>query len=213
MLSLLATILSWEDGEREKAGLQRSGGGGGPSKLRRKASEMNISASETKATSKGKDKENDTGAYSEVSGFALARPGLLETDISAFQSFSNLFVEFLLKEAAQGQRTKESNPASAQGSPHSPPASIHPGSPGTERGGGTTPGLFGFSRARTYSTASATSTAMGGARSPPFVGSIGRKYSQNAGQVLGLNGLGGSGSVSPRIGEGLLSPEAPGPRR
>jgi hypothetical protein len=27
MLSLLATILSWEDSERERAGLQRAGGG------------------------------------------------------------------------------------------------------------------------------------------------------------------------------------------
>lgn len=87
MLSLLATILSWEDGEREKAGLQRSGGGGGPSKLRRKASEMNISASETKSTSKGKDKENDTGAYSEVSRVALARPGSRETKIFRFPVF------------------------------------------------------------------------------------------------------------------------------
>ena len=75
MLSLLATILSWEDGEREKAGLQRSGGGGGPSKLRRKASELNISAAEAKATGKGKDKENDAGAYSEVSGFRLKASG------------------------------------------------------------------------------------------------------------------------------------------
>ncbi|KAH8080808.1 hypothetical protein HD553DRAFT_316372 [Filobasidium floriforme] len=195
MLSLLATILSWEDGEREKAGLQRVGGGGGPSGLRRKTSET---GSPAKSDGKGKEKENAPDTYNE--------------------SFSNLFVEFLLKEAAQGQKPQDSNPSSSHGSPHSPPGSIHPGTPATERGA-TTPGggLFGFARSRTYSTASMTSTQAGGMRSPPYVGSIGRKGSGRdaSGNSIGLI------PMSPRASEGmlsppghsLLSPDLPGPRR
>lgn len=61
MLSLLATILSWEDEEREKAGLQRVGGGGGPKTLRRKPSEIGASPS-----GKGKGKENAPDTYNEV---------------------------------------------------------------------------------------------------------------------------------------------------
>jgi hypothetical protein len=63
MLSLLATILSWEDSEREKAGLQRVGGGPGtPGKLRRKASEIG-----TSGDVKGKGKEPEPDAYNEAS--------------------------------------------------------------------------------------------------------------------------------------------------
>ncbi|OWT41125.1 hypothetical protein C362_01339 [Cryptococcus neoformans Bt1] len=73
MLSLLATILSWDDAEREKAGLQRQGavGGGGKGKA-----------------STGKGKETEKSA---------------EEEAAMNESFSNLFVEFLLKEASQGQ--------------------------------------------------------------------------------------------------------------
>ncbi|KAE8539977.1 hypothetical protein D1P53_003915 [Cryptococcus gattii VGV] len=73
MLALLATILSWDDAEREKAGLQRQGavGGGGKGKA-----------------IKGKDKESEKSA---------------EEEAAMNESFSNLFVEFLLKEASQGQ--------------------------------------------------------------------------------------------------------------
>lgn len=134
------------------------------------------------------------------------------------QSFSNLFVEFLLKEAAQGQTPQEPNQSPSQNSPLSPPGSVHPGTPATERGS-TTPGggLFGFARSRTYSTASVTSTQAGGMRSPPNVGSIGRKSSSSN---ITTNGTGVS-PMSPREGQSLLSPpgrpllnpEVPGPRR
>lgn len=39
MLQILATILSWEDAEREKAGLQRSGSGGSSASARTKKKE------------------------------------------------------------------------------------------------------------------------------------------------------------------------------
>lgn len=75
------------------------------------------------------------------------------------QSFSNLFVEFLLKEAAQGQS-----------SPRPPPN--HPlASPSLAGGGAASPPLYppppsGFMRNRTLSSASLNS-AISGMRSPP----------------------------------------------
>jgi hypothetical protein len=64
--------------------------------------------------------------------------------------------------------------------------------------------MFGFSRTRTMSSASLASTVHTGMKSPPFVGSLGRKSSAfGAGGTLGMNGLGGSGETQ---GGGLLSP-------
>ncbi|KAI0074083.1 hypothetical protein K474DRAFT_1602144 [Panus rudis PR-1116 ss-1] len=79
ILSLLATILSWNDDEREKAGLQKRGGG------------VPNSASSlwSRATSP-----------SSASGKA---PELEKTDET--ESFSRLWVEFLLTEAASGEGT------------------------------------------------------------------------------------------------------------
>lgn len=58
MLALLATILSWDDAEREKAGLQRQGavGGGGKGK-----------------TIKGKDKESEKSAEEEAAMNEVSR--------------------------------------------------------------------------------------------------------------------------------------------
>lgn len=57
MLSLLATILSWDDAEREKAGLQRQAAAGGGSKGK-------ASASKGKETEKSAEEE---AAMNEVS--------------------------------------------------------------------------------------------------------------------------------------------------
>lgn len=127
MLSLLSTILSWDDGERERAGLQRSQKGKGrPQQARRK------------------------------SGAAPA-PGerTAEEEAAMNESFSNLFVEFLLKEASQGQPEGATSPSafespSALRSPGPLPASSPPTS------GATTPNLR---MSRTMSTSSATSAA------------------------------------------------------
>ncbi|WVN85460.1 uncharacterized protein L203_100606 [Cryptococcus depauperatus CBS 7841] len=75
MLSLLSTILSWDDTEREKAGLQRQG------------------------IIKGKEKEKELSRLEEKSA---------EEEAAMNESFSNLFVEFLLKEASQGQPSRPS---------------------------------------------------------------------------------------------------------
>ncbi|RSH85847.1 uncharacterized protein EHS24_004027 [Apiotrichum porosum] len=94
MLSLLSTILSWDDGERERAGLQR--GAKRPAAPRRKSS---------------------------------GRPERTADEESAMnESFSNLFVEFLLKEASHGQpdphQILHGEPANAR----SPPPSSYPSS-------------------------------------------------------------------------------------
>lgn len=104
------------------------------------------------------------------------------------ESFSNLFVEFLLKEAAQGQ---------------SPTASTFPINTAA---GTASPPLFpptsGFQRNRTLSSTSVVSTISGmgpmgssGMRSPPSLGAYGRKFSLG----LAVNGVvpSESGGISP----------------
>ncbi|KAI0641545.1 hypothetical protein C8Q79DRAFT_991437 [Trametes meyenii] len=80
MLSLLATILSWSDDEREKAGLQRSGGAVHSSSTSSLPSLFGRSSASSPA---GKPAELD------------------KTDET--ESFSRLWVEFLLTEAAAGE--------------------------------------------------------------------------------------------------------------
>lgn len=66
MLSLLATILSWEDSERERAGLQRAGGSTTPggrkaSSARRKESEAQAGPGQGR-TQEEQDKYNEVRA-------------------------------------------------------------------------------------------------------------------------------------------------------
>ncbi|ORX35429.1 hypothetical protein BD324DRAFT_582277 [Kockovaella imperatae] len=88
MLSILATILSWDDTEREKAGLQRIDKGAPRAKVE-----------------KGKARQGEKSA---------------EDAAALNESFSNLFVEFLLKEASQGQRHSPTLPGGPEtpGSPN-----------------------------------------------------------------------------------------------
>jgi len=74
MLTLLASILSWSDAEREKAGLQRSGSGGGTPSF------------------------TPTPSGRRVSGNKVPENGKFEDT----ETFSQMWVEFLLKEANQG---------------------------------------------------------------------------------------------------------------
>ncbi|KAG9021445.1 hypothetical protein FRB95_002095 [Tulasnella sp. JGI-2019a] len=98
MLSLLASILSWTDPERETAGLQRAGAGGG-STIRK-----SMAGSRPATASQGKVEESE--------------------------SFSNMFVEFLLKESAQGQAEASSPLSTTPSRQLSLPSSSPPGSPG-----------------------------------------------------------------------------------
>ncbi|WRT65903.1 uncharacterized protein IL334_002854 [Kwoniella shivajii] len=169
MLSLLSTILSWDDNEREKAGLQRKGG-------------TNL-AVETKGRKSGKEKERTA-----------------EEEAAMNESFSNLFVEFLLKEASQGQtRPSISSPtpstadihqhpgphrtfsqsslnSSSPFSPFSPPTqslSFSP-PPAQSASGANTP----LSRPRGLSNSSYTSER------PGYFGTSGRKFSGGLRDVM-----------------------------
>ncbi|OCF56634.1 hypothetical protein L486_05487 [Kwoniella mangroviensis CBS 10435] len=165
MLSLLSTILSWDDNEREKAGLQRKGG-------------TNLAVESKGRRVSGKEKERTA-----------------EEEAAMNESFSNLFVEFLLKEASQGQsRPSVSSPPpptpsageyphphphrtfsqTSLNSPFSPPPQTLSFSPPPTESGTTTP----FSRPRGLSNSSYTSER-------PGYGTAGRKISGGLRDVLG----------------------------
>ncbi|KAL1405135.1 hypothetical protein Q8F55_008758 [Vanrija albida] len=127
MLSLLSTILSWDDGERERAGLQRSQKGKGrPQQQRRKSGPAPPGGTERTA----------------------------EEEAAMNESFSNLFVEFLLKEASQGQPEGATSPPFESPSALRSPGPLPASSPPTS--GATTPNMR---MSRTLSTSSATSAA------------------------------------------------------
>ncbi|KDQ58354.1 hypothetical protein JAAARDRAFT_192938 [Jaapia argillacea MUCL 33604] len=119
MLQLLSSILNWSDAEREKAGLQRMGNG--LQQHQQPPTMWGRSVSGTNVSGLGKSAELD------------------KTDET--ESFSRLWVEFLLTEAGAGQptspnlHTSQSSPgkspslrnASLPGSPtHSPPHGLGP---------------------------------------------------------------------------------------
>ncbi|WVQ97025.1 hypothetical protein IAU59_004135 [Kwoniella sp. CBS 9459] len=210
MLSLLSTILSWDENEREKAGLQRKGG--------------------TTLVGSGGDKNDkrSTGAAGGAGGKGKERSA--EEEAAMNESFSNLFVEFLLKEASQGQpsRPSISSPTPSEygqqqrtlsttslNSPMFSPssqsqsfASFSPPPPGhqtlsmgtgTGTGSGTsgtnTP-YFGTSRPRGMSNSSYSSAAGGGgggggggsAPERPYFGTQGRKSSHGLKDVMNHQG-------------------------
>ncbi|KAI0701044.1 hypothetical protein BC835DRAFT_1324653 [Cytidiella melzeri] len=112
MLSLIASILQWNDDEREKAGLQRKNGASIASSLW------------SRASGKGKSTE------------------LEKTDQT--ESFSKLWVEFLLTEAAAGDGSTPSSPSSpptSRSNSSVPPTPTHSSSspiylsPGSQKGG------------------------------------------------------------------------------
>ncbi|KPV75353.1 uncharacterized protein RHOBADRAFT_53339 [Rhodotorula graminis WP1] len=102
MLQLISSILSWTDDQREKVGLQRSSG----------------SLSSASVISSGRG-----GAGK---GHARSGTGKAVDEGVENESFSNLWIEFLLKESAQAAPSASSPPASAKGgstrSPTSPRA-------------------------------------------------------------------------------------------
>ncbi|KAJ9099026.1 hypothetical protein QFC20_005783 [Naganishia adeliensis] len=167
MLSLLATILSWEDSERERAGLQRAGGSTTPGG--RKASSARRKESEAQAGPGQGRTQEEQDKYNE--------------------SFSDLFVEFLLKEAAQGQKKS--------------PRTTTPQSP--LAGGLVSPSLVPnppFGRQRTYSTSSVTSNVSGSfpTQRPTFTSGASNHGGQTpyGGGGMNLNLNLGSGTRSPQ---------------
>lgn len=107
MLTVLASILQWDDEEKEQAGIQKSTGGGFPSIGR---------------TSRGHRRTSGAG------GAQAAVTGQEE-------SFSNLFVEFLLSEAGQAQP----NSTSSTPAPTSPAATSPVSTPGRVTSPSTAP--------------------------------------------------------------------------
>lgn len=131
MLSLLSSILQWNDDEREKAGLQRKGGILGST----------AASLWGRATGKGSAPELEKTDETEVS-HELAYNFYFACSHIYSQSFSRLWVEFLLTEAASGDGSTPTSPKSpARGNNSMPPTPTHSAhsptylSPGSQRPG------------------------------------------------------------------------------
>ncbi|KAK9898918.1 hypothetical protein P389DRAFT_193931 [Cystobasidium minutum MCA 4210] len=106
MLQLLSSILSWSDDEREKAGLQRVGGASSSGNVMPGKPNISMGSSRRRAMSrvKGKGPEDAGGAEEGLE-----------------QSFSNLWVEYLLRESNQGGSAETASPSSLTVPLSSPP--------------------------------------------------------------------------------------------
>lgn len=139
MLSLLASILQWTDDERENAGLQRKGG-------LSPGSATTGSSLWGRASGKGKGPEQlEKTDETEV---RFTSPLCQDSALSnrpLWQSFSRLWVEFLLTEAAAGEGATPMSPRSPNlrtnsSLPPTPTKSSNSGSPvylspGSQKGG------------------------------------------------------------------------------
>ncbi|KAI6019966.1 hypothetical protein F5J12DRAFT_814450 [Pisolithus orientalis] len=105
MLSLLATILSWSDAERERAGLQRAQSNGANSSPSLWSRSSNVLNSPSKRKSIELEKTDET------------------------ESFSRLWVEFLLTEANQGETQTHSESQTTPTKPFVRANASSPGSP------------------------------------------------------------------------------------
>lgn len=83
MLSLLATILSWEDSERERAGLQRAGGGGGGGVTPRKGAGAGAGTGKRKESDAEKTRtQEEQDTFNEVCRGLRAVPTAADTRAS-----------------------------------------------------------------------------------------------------------------------------------
>ncbi|KAI0355884.1 hypothetical protein OH77DRAFT_1503859 [Trametes cingulata] len=144
MLSLLATILSWSDDEREKAGLQRRAGAPNSSSTSSLPSLFGRSAASTPS---GKPAELD------------------KTDET--ESFSRLWVEFLLTEAAAGEG---SPPPKSPRSPSTRPNGSLPSTPTLPTTRLSPIGLGGSKRLPSFTAAAMASSPDLQLSSPPRKG-------------------------------------------
>jgi hypothetical protein len=115
MLQLLASVLSWTDEERERVGLQRSLGNSSSAGTRPRAA----------SRAKGKeDAASEDGLENEVKADDLRTHCVPKTDwwtVPLGQKFSDLWIEFLLRESAQGTAT-----AGDRGSQPGSPTTLRP---------------------------------------------------------------------------------------
>lgn len=98
MLSLLATILSWTDDQREEVGLQKSSGGPGSTSGARSA------ATSPAAPRVGMHRRGHTRSG--------ARGKTLDDTLGENETFSSLWIEFLLREANPRPGQQGSEPSS-----------------------------------------------------------------------------------------------------
>lgn len=153
MLSLLASILQWSDDEREKAGLQRKGTNPTPT-----GSSMWGRAG--KAPELEKTDETEVRTLLQLS--AIARSC---THVSEPQSFSRLWVEFLLTEAAAGESPPPSSPnPSGRTNTSLPPTPTHAAHSPTYLSPG---GLKGGKRLASFGSAAMASSPNLALGSPP----------------------------------------------
>ncbi|KDE07565.1 hypothetical protein MVLG_02234 [Microbotryum lychnidis-dioicae p1A1 Lamole] len=126
MLQLLSSILSWSDDQREQVGLQRS-----------------VAAGSSGRTGRGHARSLGAGTGK---GKAAATTQEEEDGLGENESFSNLFIEFLLKEANQAApSTSTTLPKKNVDGMSSPPGMTSPISPGSP---GLSPPLLGPGRSR-----------------------------------------------------------------
>ncbi|KAH9899146.1 hypothetical protein C8Q73DRAFT_639698 [Cubamyces lactineus] len=145
MLSLLATILSWSDDEREKAGLQRSNTVHSSST----SSLPSLFGRSSATTPTGKPAELD------------------KTDET--ESFSRLWVEFLLTEAASGESSSPTPPKSPR-SPSARPNGSLPTTPTHPTTRLSPIGLAGSKRLPSFTSAAMASSPNLQLSSPPRKG-------------------------------------------
>ncbi|GAA5861903.1 hypothetical protein JCM3774_001345 [Rhodotorula dairenensis] len=142
MLQLIASILSWTDDQREKVGLQRASG----------------ALSSSSVISSGR--AGARGHARSGKGKAVEEEGVEN------ESFSNLWIEFLLKEAGQGAAGGGAAGSSSSSGPTSPPLSENGGSRSDLPTLGSPP-LSTTSTRRPSLTSLFSSSSHGGASSVP----------------------------------------------
>jgi hypothetical protein len=117
MLQLLSSVLSWTGAEREKAGLQRAPPGSGTTSFWGRPS----TAGSPRKSSANLEKTDET----EVCRISLLTKWAL-LNLYLFQSFSRLWVEFLLTEANAGGDTSAPRSPRPNGSlPSSPTHGVY----------------------------------------------------------------------------------------
>lgn len=198
MLSLLSSILSWSDLEREQAGLQKSSVRAG-SMLRRPSGIVARPIAEDEEEPAANEVRRHMMFHIYGAPEQSSSPPLLRPRFALCQSFSQLFVEFLMKEATSGA----GGPPSTASTPASPAASTsflspgRPSYPSLSASGQSTPTGSPRAQNRTLSLApfSASSSGSGSAQpSPPLSEAESSRPRLGSMASFGLRALGVGGS-------------------
>lgn len=102
VLQVLASVLQWDDEEKERAGLQRSQGAAGASGMKghsRNRATSNMSNISTPATAPSTLADQALLSEPETSTNHRRPAGGESMDFAANESFSNLWIEYLLRES------------------------------------------------------------------------------------------------------------------